>query len=244
MNYKINYDELAQNYSIYRNACPRIITHILNELNKINISNMLEIGCGTADHLYCLKEILKNEAYGFDNSINMIKKGKQKNPGLNLSLSDVEEKFPYENNYLNFAFSINVIHYIKDLNHYFKETYRVLKNGGIILTVTDSEEDICNRTMSKYFGESIDIELRRYPAISNIIKEMEKVGFKEIKTTHTNHKYKIDKTELEKFKKKAFSSIRLISSECFEEGIKRMEKEVKKGICKGNENYTYVWSIK
>ena len=174
----------------------------------------------------------------------MIREGREKNPGLNLKVGDANKKFPYENDYFDYLFSINVIHYIQDLCHYFSESHRILRNRGIILTVTDSAEDIRNRTMSKYFPESMENELKRYPSIKRITNEMEKVGFRDIEITHTNYIYQLTEKELAKFKNKAYSAIRLVSQDCFEKGIIWMNEDVEKGRCKGKELYTYIWGVK
>lgn len=244
MNLKINYNKIAKDYSIYRNASERIISHIIDKLQDFNPYNFLEIGCGTADHLFALNQLMKKESYGFDQSSEMIREGRKKNPGLNLKVGDVGNKFPYENDYFDFIFSINVIHYIKDLYHYFSESHRILIDGGTILTVTDSAEDIRNRAMSKYFPESVKNDLERYPSIIRITNEMEKVGFRDIEITHTTHTYKIREKELVKFKNKAYSAIRLVSQDCFEKGINWMTEDVRRGRCEGKELYTYIWGIK
>lgn len=244
MNSKVDYDQIAKNYSTHRNASERVVQYIIDRLQNVNVEKILEIGCGTVDHLYALNQLIKREAYGFDKSSEMVLEGKRKNPGLNLKVGDADSDFPYENDYFGFAFSVNVIHYIKDLHYYFSESYRVLGNKGTILTVTDSGKDIRKRTMSKYFPESMENELKRYPSIEKIINEIEKVGFRKIETTHTDYTYQITEKELEKFKNKAYSALRLISKDCFEKGISKMTEDVKKGKCEGNELYTYVWGAK
>jgi len=244
MNSKINYGEIAKDYSIHRNASERVILHIIGKLRGFKIENFLEIGCGTADHLYALNQLMKKEASGFDQSSEMIREGREKNPGLNLKVGDAENKFPYENNYFDFAFSVKVIHYIRDMYHYFGESHRSLRDGGIILTVTDSEEDIRNRTMSKYFPESMEKDLKRFPSIERITNEMEKVGFRNIEITHIGCTYQLTEKDLMKFTNKIYSTIRLVSKDCFEKGISKMTEDVKKGRCEGKELYTYIWGVK
>lgn len=82
MDSRIDYDEFAKDYSIHRNASKRVIMHIIGKLRDFNIGDFLEIGCGTADHLYALKRLMRKEAYGFDRPREMIREGRQKIPGL------------------------------------------------------------------------------------------------------------------------------------------------------------------
>jgi cyclopropane fatty-acyl-phospholipid synthase-like methyltransferase len=193
--------------------------------------------------LYALTQKLKCDSYGFDNSQKMINEAKRKNPGLNLSIKDLHKFFDYDSGFFDFVYSIDVIHYVKDLNHYFKECSRILNNDGIVLTVTDSEKDLKNRTITKYFPESLEIEEKRYPGVNKTVKNMENNGFKKIRITHTEREYKMDDKTFQKFQNKAFSSIRLISEESFKKGIKKIEEDMKNNKCLVKELYTYIWGI-
>ena len=244
MNYNINYDNISKNYSIYRNASVTVVNHILEKIRNKNIKKMLEIGCGTADYLYALTQELKCDSYGFDNSENMIDEANKKNPHLNLSVNDILNPFDYDNDFFNLAYSMDVIHYVKDLNHYFREVNRVLNKDGLVLTITDSEEDLKSRTITKYFPESLEIEMERYPGVNKIVENMENNGFKEIEITHTEREFQMSEEVFEKFKNKAFSSVRLLSEESFEKGIKKIEEDTEKNECFVKELYTYIWGIK
>jgi len=54
MNYNIDYNNISKDYSIYRNASPAVVNHILERIKGKNIKKILEIGCGTADYLFAL----------------------------------------------------------------------------------------------------------------------------------------------------------------------------------------------
>jgi ubiquinone/menaquinone biosynthesis C-methylase UbiE len=244
MNYNIDYDDISKDYSIYRNASPAVVNHILENRKDKNIKKILEIGCGTADYLYALNQKMKCDSYGFDNSESMIDEANKKNPGLNLNVNDIRNVFDYNDDFFDLVNSIDVIHYVKDLNHYFKECSRVLNKDGLVLTVTDSEEDLKNRTITKYFPESLEIEKKRYPGVNKIVENMQNNGFKKIEITHTEREYKMDDKTFKKFKNKAFSAVRLISHESFEKGIKRIEEDMKKNKCFVKELYTYIWGVK
>lgn len=237
---KINYNNISKNYSIHRNASSIVINHILQKLENKKMQKVLEIGCRTANYLYSLSRQIKADFYGFDNSEGMIVEANKKNAGFNLEINDFHNNFNYNSSLFDLVYSIDVIHYVKDLDHYFKECFRVLDNNGIIITITDSEEDLKNRTMTKYFPESLEIEQKRYPGIETIIKNMKNNGFKKIESSHTEKEYEIDDKTFQKFKNKAYSAIRLISNDSFNKGIKKLEEDMKKNKCIVNELYTYV----
>jgi len=135
MSFYINYNQIAKDYATFRNASQRAVSHISETVKSKDCGKILEIGCGTADHIYEINKVLMTDAYGFDGSSEMIREASQKNPGIKLCVSDINNEFPYSNNYLDFAYSINVIHYINDLKHYFDESYRIFKINGIISTI-------------------------------------------------------------------------------------------------------------
>jgi cyclopropane fatty-acyl-phospholipid synthase-like methyltransferase len=244
MDYNIDYNDISENYSIYRNASPTVVDHILEKIKNKNIKEILEIGCGTADYLYALTQQLKCNSYGFDNSENMISEANKKNPGLKLKINDLHKVFDYNDNFFDLVYSIDVVHYVKDLDHYFKEIKRVLNKNGVLITITDSEEDLENRTITKYFPESLEIEMKRYPGVNEIIENMKNSDFKGIEISHTEKEYKMDEKIFQKFKNKAFSAIRLISEESFEKGIKKVKKDMKNNKCLVKELYTYIWGVK
>ncbi len=244
MDYNIDYNDISKDYSLHRNASSTVVSHVLERIKGRNIKKMLEIGCGTADYLYALTQKLDCDSYGFDNSGSMINEANKKNPGLNLSINDIHNVFDYNNDFFDLVYSIDVIHYVEDLKHYFKEINRVLNKDGIVLTITDSEEDLKSRTITKYFPESLEIEKKRYPGVNKIVENMENNGFKKIEITHTEREYKMSEEVFQKFKNKAFSSIRLISDGSFEKGIKKIEEDMKNNKCLVKELYTYIWGVK
>jgi len=240
----IEYDAIAKTYASYRDASPAVIRHIRRHTEKWKPREILEIGCGTADHLGALSAAWGAQGHGFDFSAGMLEEGNRKNPGLCLQQGDASAAYPYAEQSFEFEFSINVIHYIKDLSCYFSEAWRVLKAGGALLTLTDSEEDIRCRSMSRYFPETVANELQRYPSIASIRQSMRAAGFKSIRITHMQRGYTLTGEHLEKFRNKAYSCLRLIPEEAFQAGMERATLEIATGHARGHEVYTGIWGIR
>ncbi len=241
MNDRIDYDRIAESFAENRSASQQVIDQIFGQLGTRVCRSLLEIGCGTGDHLYVLSKAIACWAAGFDRSIGMIRQSKKKNPGLDLALGDASNGFPFKPEEFDLAFSVNVIHYIADLGLFFRENHCVLQPGGLVLTVTDSEEDIRSRSMCRYFPEIVEIELRRYPSIPDILTSMKHAGFSECWVGHARQDFRMDWGHFEKFKNKAYSSLRLISEGNYRAGMIRLEKDIQDGNAMGNELYTYVW---
>lgn len=86
---------------------------------------VLEIGCGVG-------RLMQDGDYGIDISENMLKIAKQRNPNLNLSVTD-GRTIPHEDAYFNYVYCYLVFQHlhIDGVQSYIKEAYRVLKNGGV-----------------------------------------------------------------------------------------------------------------
>jgi SAM-dependent methyltransferase len=240
----IDYDRLAPVYAVQRNASLYVLSHIVQAMRGRSVAAMLEAGCGTADYLWLLTRALAASGCGFDRSAGMLQEGRQKNPGLDLLQAQGLAAFPYAGAGFDLVLSVNVIHYIPDLHHFFAEAWRVLRPGGIVVTVTDSEQDIQERTMSRYFPGTVAVELARYHPIATIERAMHQCGFGMIEISHTRHEFTLDQTRLTGYRNKAFSALRLLPEEEFERGMRQLEDDVRRGGRMGREVYTYVWGIK
>lgn len=244
MNYKkINYNEYATQYSLHRNASSRVVEHIMDRLEDYKISKVLEVGCGTADHLFVLKENIGFEAHGFDKSTEMMKAGQQKNPGLHLTEGDANNAFPYVEGTFDLVFSINVIHYIENLENYFKEAFRVADGHGVVLTII-ANRDKMKKSMGKYFPEMNKDIQSTDSFIEQISSNMKNAGFEDIRITNTDYDYNMKEADLDAFKNKVFAWVRLLPQECYSQGISLMEEDFRQGKCLGSENFTYIWGFK
>lgn len=242
--FTVDYDRIAGTYAAHRNASRRVVSHVCRHMEGLPHAFLLEVGCGTADHLFVLSQILRADGYGFDLSRGMLEEARRKNPGLHLAWGDASKAYPYPAGRFDLCFSVNLIHYLADLRVFFEEAFRVVRPGGTVVTVTDSWDDIRRRTMSRYFPESVEIELKRYPPVETIQQTMARVGFSGLEVTHTEHESELTRKHLEAYKSKAYSAIRLVSPECYDEGIRRAEEDLTSGSAKAVELYTYIWGRK
>lgn len=98
-------------------------------------SKILEYGCGYGRLMQILNEHGYKNLVGFDFAQNMIKRGKDLYPSLDLSLLNEPNKIPCQNDSIDAVIMSTVLCCMIDLNEQKKlieEIYRVLKSDGIL----------------------------------------------------------------------------------------------------------------
>ena len=116
-------------------------------------SRILDLGCGTGRHIVYLAR-LGFDVYGFDASPKALSMTQEwlNDEDLEATLFEhqMEDPFPYENNFFDTVISIQVIHHnlMKNIRKTINEIERVLRPGGILFVTVPvlhpgpvSEED-------------------------------------------------------------------------------------------------------
>lgn len=93
--------------------------------------SLLDVGCGTGNHLVSLRERGYAVA-GVDGSEEMLEHARRNNPGVELKLSDVET-LPFQTGQFDFVICIEVLRYLPNIEPAVNEISRVLKPGGVAL---------------------------------------------------------------------------------------------------------------
>ncbi len=138
---------------------------------------------------------------------------------------------------------LDVVHHISDLAESFREVWRALRPDGRFCIVTDSEEILRTRQpQSVYFPETIAVELSRYPAIDLLEKELLASGFGEIAREQVE--FSTTLPDLESYRARVFSSLKLISQEAFDRGLARLESDFKKGPIPWISRYVMLWGTR
>jgi hypothetical protein len=109
--------------------------------------------------------------------------------------------------------------------------------------VTDSEEIIRGREpLAAYFPETVDVDLRRYPATDNLQRWAEEAGFRQPATAVVEFPYPVD--DVSAYRDRAYSCLHLISPDAHRRGVERMVRDLAKGPLRGNSRYVLLWARK
>jgi ubiquinone/menaquinone biosynthesis C-methylase UbiE len=239
---KIDYDDLAREYAQHRCVHPGVLAGLLTRSQVTSASRVLEVGCGTGNYIIAIEKSVGCSCVGIDPSEKMLAQARERSqqvqfdPGKAESLAFPEASF-------DLVFSVDVIHHVENRAAYYREAARVLKPGGLVCTVTDSEDIIRRRQpLANYFPETVELELVRYPRIQDLQQMMAAAGFEGIIEELVEYQTTIQ--DIQVYRDKAFSSLHLIPQETFERGILRMETDLLSGPIQVISRYLLLWGEK
>ncbi|MEW6593157.1 MAG: methyltransferase domain-containing protein, partial [Candidatus Hadarchaeota archaeon] len=113
------------------------------------ISRVLDIGCGRGAFLEFLPF---KEKYGVDISRSAVNEAKKR--GIDARVVDIEtEKLPYESNFFDIIFCMEILEHLLDASILFSEVRRVLKPGGYFYITVPNQLFILVNRMSILTGK-------------------------------------------------------------------------------------------
>lgn len=237
----IDYDKIATEYAANRKVHPGVLEGLIAKSGAGNKSKVVEVGCGTGNYIIALEAATAGTCFGIDPSEEMLERAGSRTDKIEFHCSGAGD-LAFDDDFFDLVFSVDVIHHVQDRFGFFRENLRVLKPGGTLCTVTDSEWIIKNRLLAKYFPETIDADLARYPRIWELNKIMEQAGFNDINEEAVEFTFELD--DIRPYQDKAFSCLHLISEDAFNKGIERMETDLREGPIKNVSRYLLLWGMK
>ena len=116
---------------------PEKLCHYLSQIFKIKSGmRLLESGCGRGELLSHFNE-MNVEVYGIDVS----PEAKNLSKELTITQCNVEKNpLPFEDNFFDVVFSKSFLEHLREPRNFFIETYRILKPGGLLLTLVPDWE--------------------------------------------------------------------------------------------------------
>ena len=239
---KTYYQEIAPDYARYRRVHPEVLRSLIASGSIRSDSRVLEIGCGTGNYICALRESTGCRCWGLDPSEQMLAQAMGRSTSVQFT-GGRAEKLGFPEDSFDLVFSVDVVHHITDRRQAFSEAGRVLRPGGRICIVTDSENILRTRQpQSIYFPETVAVELARYPAIDLLRTELIAAGFVDLAESVVEFSTVLP--DIEPYRAQVFSSLRLISQEAFARGMARLESDFHKGPIPWVSRYLMLWGAK
>jgi ubiquinone/menaquinone biosynthesis C-methylase UbiE len=238
----IDYDRLVSDYARHRRVHPEVLRRLLSAAGVCAGSRVLEVGCGTGNYLVAIQEHTGCACWGIDPSERMLAEARGRSAAITWQTGKAESLGVPADEF-DFVFSVDVIHHVDERQRYFREAWRVLRPGGRVCTVTDSEWIIRHRVpLAAYFPETVACDLSRYPQAGELRAVMGQVGFAGITEEMVEFSYPL--SDIEPYRAKAFSCLRLIREESFQRGIRRLEGDLRAGPIAAVSRYQLLWGMK
>jgi SAM-dependent methyltransferase len=231
----LDYNQLVSEYARHRRPYPGLVEYLAEFAEIDSDSVVLEMGCGTANHLAALQQLTGARALGVDPFPAMLKAGESHRAVLELRTGRAEEidRLDLPEGSLDLIFSVDMIHYVREPSRYFAGAFRALKPGGVLCTATDSEWIIRNRIpVARYFPATVEVELARHHPIEALLRDLGTAGFTDRQQRVFESTYEL--TDATKYREKAFSSLHLIPQDEFEAGVTALTAELAKGPIRAN----------
>jgi ubiquinone/menaquinone biosynthesis C-methylase UbiE len=239
----IDYNQLARDYALHRQVTSMVLAGLLEIANLTPDARVLEVGCGTGNYIGALADLAGCACWGIDPSEEMRAVAQQRLPGVSIQPGQAEQ-IPFDDASFDLVFSVDVIHHVNDRPAYFREACRVLKPGGQLCTVTDSEDMIRKRQpLSAYFPETVPFELKRYSTQFQLREMLLAAGLVPAQELCLEEPHWIQDIRI--YRARAFSCLHLISDEAFTRGLQRMEADLSNlGQIMGLTQYLLTWGLK
>ncbi len=235
---KSDYNRLAADYAKHRSINPRVLDSLVRETANA-AARVLEIGAGTGNHILALFERTGCEGHGIEPSREMRARAEARDGNVAFT-EGAAEHLDYEADSFDLVFSVDVIHHMRNRARFYATARRVLKSGGRVCTVTDSEDIIHHRRpLAEYFPETVAVEIARYPAIATLRAEMTTAGFGDIREESVAHAFVIG--SIAAYRDKAFSSLHFIDDAAHARGLARMEADLAAGPIEAVSHYLMLW---
>lgn len=137
------------------------IGKIIDLDKKTNSTKILDVGCGTGEHVNLLNS--KNyDVIGLDQSKDMIKKAKSKYPDCNFKVGNILNNSLFDYQSFTHIYCLDrTIYQIKDKSKFFENCYSLLSDGGYLVL------NLVNRKKFKPYVNADD---------NNVIYDPEKYG--------------------------------------------------------------------
>ncbi len=242
MSRPLDYDMLAADYATHRRVHPGVLRQLIEGGALGAGSRALEVGCGSGNYLVAITGATGATVEGIDPSAEMLGQLAAQAPAAH-AVQGRAEALPWPDATFDLVYSVDVIHHVGDRTVAAREALRVLKPGGRICIVTDSEEDLARRVpLTAFFPETLEKEQQRYPTIGTIQGELAAAGLTLEALGHAEVAYPL--TDISAFRAKAYSSLHLISEEAHAAGIARLEAALAQGPIAALSLYTLVWACR
>lgn len=231
MGLPMDYGAYAPTYATARWAVPWVLAPLADRARRTSSgARILEIGCGTGNYLEALAGAVPDRRWiGLDRSREMLAQACARGGWGTYAVGDADRAFPVRSGACALAFVVDVLHHLTAFATFFAEVARVLAPGGSFVAVTDSDENMARRSLSRFFPEVLPIERSRYPSFEELDRHAIGAGLRRSATALAEGTIELDDAFLSKLEAKCSSAMRLVPDEAHRAGMARVKQARERG---------------
>lgn len=238
------YDAISPRYNSGRTASRVLVQRIVDDagLRGQTAVRVLELGCGTGNYTHLMSDLIEGEVYGIDESDGMLSIARQGGGKARFVPCCATKIAAAGIGRFDVIYMIDVLHHIRDVNKLLGQAFACLAEGGMMFIFSDGPRDIEERLSTRFFPETLEVELRRYPRIETMVAQMEKVGFQGVEVRKVKMTDALlTGAELEHIaRERLYSMFRFIDKKAIDAGLERLSQAIAAGPVIGCKNATYL----
>jgi SAM-dependent methyltransferase len=219
-----DYDDYAPTYAWARSAVSWVLDPLVAVATTLRPGAVvLELGCGTGNYVRALESTVPAlELIGLDVSEPMLRELRNSTTRAALVRADVSQAIPFADHTVSFAFAVDVIHHVANVERFFAECGRALRDDGRLTIVTDTLENLPRRSMPRFFPEVIELEQHRLPSIESVHAAAVAAGLALDREQVVSGAIELTDRFLAQLDAKCASALRLLTPEAHAAGMARV----------------------
>lgn len=239
-----DFNTFASEYAQFRKIDPPVLADLIKTGRLTADSTVLEVGCGTGNYLNEIAARTQAACVGLDPAEKMLAQAQAQPMAPHIQWRrGYARQLDFPEATFDLVYTVDVSHHIQHLLVYFQEVLRVLKPGGKVCTVTDSEWIISHREpLATFFPETIAVNLARYPSVADLLAYKQEAGLVNIHEKLAEYPYML--YDVAGYRNKAYSSLHLIDELAFQTGLRRLEASLQRGPMLCRSYYLMIWGQK
>lgn len=227
----------AKRYEEFRKGDPDDANFLLRFIRG---ANFLDAGCGIGNDLQQIYTATGLRGYGCDVSKEMIAVARTRQCAQELKIADLDAFFPFDQTF-DVIYGMDMIHHLRRPEIFIRNAFQHLNPKGTLIIGTESEYDLRNKLLTRYFPEILSHDLKRYHPIGRIIELLIKTKFPKVSIEHFDKVVGVTQELLNQFRNKAFSTLRLLDEKTFQKGLAQLETDFEQGRLQVRPKlYTYI----
>ena len=224
----VDYDRLAPAYETRYSIDPLqgISDTLVRLASRRNAEKVLEVGCGTGHWLRELRPHVR-DLYGADASLGMLHGGQHGTADLTAALANA---LPFRERSFDLVYCVNAVHHFGNPRAFIEGAAQLLRGPGALSLTGIDPRLISKWYFYEYFEGTYERDLRRFPAVGDLVNWMAAAGFDpiEYRVVQKRDVCSVGRSVFSDpfLKKNSNSQLALLTDAEYAAGLKRMENAI------------------